>query len=204
VTGRRTALVTAAFAVTGILSSCADMLLAGPLPEDQWEEVFEFELDPGTRSAAEVERTVGGIIPDGRIVPGSAAHRASIQAPSGRVDFYDFRVADSEMGPQPVFCSAMVSGTSMGAGCGNEPGIVEGPVQPGAESWGDRWRSAEFLVEANVARVDAIAGDGTVYTIIPANGLGYVEWLDERGPLDLVAFDAQGQELGRSFTESGG
>ena len=45
----------------------------------------------------------------------------------------------------------------------------------------------------------AIAADGTTYTIIPGDGLAFIEWPDHRGSLELVAYNDLGRELGRSF-----
>ncbi len=191
--------------VTGVvvavgLSSCGAFLVADSASEDQWEEVFEFDMQPGTMNPAEAEAALEGRMSPARIVPGSATHRGSVMAPGGLVDFFSYRVVDPEMGPQAVFCTSTVAELSMSAGCGDQPPPQPAePIQMNGESWGSSWGSAEFLVQDDVARVEATAADGTVYTVTPLDGFGYIEWPDERGSLELVAYDAAGEELGRAF-----
>ena len=204
----KTRLITSAAVAGGAalavgLSSCRLPLGAETLPEEQREEVFEFELEPGGMAPAEVERRVDEMVPEGRVVPGSGVHRATVTAPSGSVDFYSYRIVDPSLGPGPTMCTATVAGFGMGASCGGEEERVDETVWISGESWGGLWRSAEFLVDVNVDVVEATADDGTVYTITPVDGFGYVEWPDERGQLELVALDAAGEELGRAFTERG-
>lgn len=196
----RTGLVLSGLTLAGGLSSCGRFLAANPPPEEEWEEVFVFEMQPGTMNPAEAERAIGEQVGMGELVSGTVVHRGSVRAPGGSADFYSYRAVDPDMGTQPMFCTSMIAGSSMSAGCGDQ-----GPVQPttplqlNGESWGGYRRSAEFIVQADVVKVEATATDGTVYTVAPLNGFGYIEWPDERGSLELVAYDAQDQELGRAF-----
>lgn len=198
--GRRAALVLAALAVGGALSSCGRFFESAQVPEEQREEVFEFDIEPGTMNPAEAEQAIIDQIAPDRIVPGSATHRGSVTAPGGRADFFTYRMIDPGMGSQAGFCTSIVADFTMSAGCGDQPPpLPVEPIQIDGESWGGPWRTAEFSVQADVARIEATAVDGTVYTLRPLNGFGYIEWLDERGSLELVAYDADGKELGRTF-----
>lgn len=194
-----------ALAVAGVvaaigLTSCGWFLVADSAPEDQWEEVFEFTMQPGTMNPAEAEEAIHSQVGPGRIVAGSVTHRGSVRAPGGSVDFFTYRVVDPELGAEPVFCTSTVAEFSMSAACGEQPPPQPPqPIQLNGESWGGAWRSADLLVQGDVARVEATAVDGTVYTVTPVNGFGYIEWPDERGSLELVAYDATGAELGRTF-----
>lgn len=197
--GCRVASVLAVAAIAGGLSSCGRFLAVEAQPEEEWEEVFEFVIRPGTENPAEAERAINAFIGPEGIVPGSAAHRGSVTAPGGQVEFYSYRQVDSAIGTQPMSCTAVVATSSMSAGCGDGPDVARQPIQVSGESSGGLWRSAEFSVQADVASVEATAEDGTVYTVTPLNGFGYIEWSDERGSLELIAYDAQDQELGRAF-----
>lgn len=187
-------------ALVGCLSSCAAFLTTQGQPEDQWEEVFEFTMQPGTMDPGEAERALSDYVPPGQLVAGSATHRGSVVAPGGEFDFYVYRAVDPDLGAKPAFCSATVAEFSMSAGCGDEPPAEPAePIQVTGEGWGGSWRSVDFVVQQDVARVEATAVDGTVYTITPVNGFGFVEWPDERGSIELVAYDADGVELGRDI-----
>ncbi|MDH4276807.1 MAG: hypothetical protein OEW83_01855 [Acidimicrobiia bacterium] len=188
-------------ALIACLSSCGAFLTTGGQSEDQWEEISDFTMQPGTMNPAEAEQALNDQVPsDGQILPGSVTHRGSVTTPGGQVDFYSYRANDPEIGTQPVFCTATVANSSMSAGCGDQPPVEPAePIQVAGESWGGRWRSADVVVQEDVARVEATAVDGTVYTITPINGFGYIEWPDERGSLELIAYDGEDSELGRAF-----
>lgn len=196
---RATLIVTGVVVAVG-LTSCGRFLVADSTSEDEWEEVFEFDMQPGTMNPAEAEAAIDERIAPDRIVPGSASHRGSVMAPGGLVDFFSYRMVDPNLGAQPVFCTSTVAEFSMSAGCGDQPPPQPAqPIQMNGESWGGSWGSAEFLVQDGVAQVEATAVDGTRYTVTPRDGFGYVEWPEERGSLELIAYDAAGEELGRAF-----
>lgn len=196
----RASMLTGALVLLAGLSSCGRLFAVGTLAEEQWEETSEFEMQPGSMNPAEAEQALRDHVRPAQVVSGTAVHRASVLAPSGSVDFFAYRVVDPDIGPQPVFCTLTVAGSSSFGGCGGEGlEIATHPVQVNGESWGGLWRTADFLVQDDVDRVVATAEDGTVYTVSGLNGLGFIEWPDERGSLELVAYDAAGDELGRTF-----
>ncbi len=198
-TRARPTLVLIATVLMGGLSSCGRWLPVAAGPEQDWEEVFNFEMQPGTMNPAEAEEAVGDAAGPGLLAPGSVVHRGSVAAPSGRVDFYSYRAVDPEVGQRPMFCTAMTAGSMASAGCGDAPEVITQPIHIGGESWGSAWRSVEFAVVEDVVRVEGTAEDGTVYTVSPLTGFGYIEWPDERGSLELVAYDGDGRELGRTI-----
>jgi len=89
------------------------------------------------------------------------------------------------------------------SGCGAAPDLNQNdePIRMQGGGGFDQWSEAEFTVSPDVVEVVGTAVDGTTYRIIPWDGFGYVQWLDDRGRLNLVAFDADGNELGRVDTD---
>lgn len=197
------ATITGASIVTAfVVSSCGLAPLLDVSPEADFEEVSEFVMQPGTMSSAEAESFLIGrvAVANGELIPGSAIDVASVTGPGGEVHFLTYQAAGTEDPDETQFCSTTVTETAMFSGCGpQELGEPMGAVMVSGESWGDRWRLADFQVQDTVALVEATAADGSVYTVTPVNGVGYVEWPDERGSIELVAYDADGVELGRAI-----
>lgn len=188
--------------LTALVPSCGLAPILDVSSEDGFEEVSEFVMEPGTMSSGEAESFLIGrvAVGQGDLIPGSAHEVASVMGPGGEVRFLTYQSTGTEDSGRIQYCSTTITETVMFSGCGpQEAGEPTQAIMVSGESWGDRWRLVDFQVQDTVARVEATTTDGTVYTITPVNGVGYVEWPDERGSIELVAYDAAGTELGRDL-----
>lgn len=193
--------VAAALVTIFALTGCGALGLAGVGRTEQ----SSFDLRPGSMSPEQALDAVNGGIPGGTtVIPGSVRHVATVDGPGGTIDFIEYREKEPQWGE--MTCQATIATDSSSSTCGppDEMGLPEGEViaNLGTAS-GDGWLSATVAVSDEVANLRATATDGTEYTMTPAEGFAYVEWPEERGSLVIVAYDADGTELG-SITASMG
>ncbi len=181
-----------------VLSGCL-LRAGGPPDQEQWIEVFEFEIQPPDMNDQAATSLVEDMIGDGEII--SAEHLGWVDGPGGRIDFVNHTQIDSTLGPLPVACQSVVQEFTAATGCGGDlDDELDGDIQMSGGGGTDLWQEAEFVVSADVTQVVGTTAEGTTYTVTPRDGIGFVQWPSRRGPLDLVAYDIDGNELGRVRT----
>ena len=185
-----------------LLSGCGlllDPFAGGAGPEEDWPEVFDFEMQPGDLVGDELEDRIMRFNPmDGELVPGSARHIAFVDGPGGRAEFYSaaFVNVPDEPGGRQHWCTMSEWANGGSAGCGPEP-PADRPNRLQSDGAGASmlWQTAEFTVSDDTVLVRGVTDDGTEYTITPRNGFGWVAWRFDRGFMELTAIDAEGVEM---------
>ncbi|MDH3294337.1 MAG: hypothetical protein OER95_08465 [Acidimicrobiia bacterium] len=185
-----------------LLTGCGRLPFLGPAAgaEEDWPEIFVFELEPGDLAGNKLEQRIVEVDPvGGDLVPGSARHRATVNTPDGRADFFIARFVNVPDVPsnQATSCTMTQSGSWGSASCGEDPEsleLVDGLRERGMSA-SENWQAVEFSVPNKAVQVAGLTSDGTEYTIIPHAGFGFVQWKSERGFMTLTALDADGDEL---------
>lgn len=165
-------------------------------------ERFEFTVQPTDLSAEEATRRVLSVVDEsmevrdvehiGWLVGGGG------EGPDSRIDFFWLvgTLEDEPLGG-PQRCQMTVWGFgSASMGCGHDDNIGDALLLLGSGG-NDRLGHVDFVVNDKVASVVGTTADGTQYTATPRRGFGYLEYVPTRGTLELVAFDAQGNEMHR-------
>ncbi len=162
-------------------------------------EQFQFTVLPragaGPEAEALAESNTGGVQ---QYVPGSARLIGTINTPIGQVDLLRFQTTiDGVLND----CEGEFGNFGSSWGCGPvgqqpiNPLPVEADLAITGSGGSSDWSQAVIRVSDNVLRIEAVAEDGTMYSIAPAIGYGYIVWPTSRGDLTVTAYDGDGKEL---------
>ena len=165
-------------------------------------ERFEFVTEAGLGRTAEAQRMLEKRLTTndptaGTLVDGTAEHLATIDVSGGTVDAFAWEEIDSD--GARVACNGTFAPSGAGYGCGpvtedRSSGLPE-PLFVDSVGFGDSWADATLRTDPDIARISATADDGTMYSVIPREGVAYIEWPIQRGDLRLTALAEDGTEI---------